>query len=71
MPRAKKPGHPYAYCPHGVERDNRTYSKQITTYFDPDTFEQICELAQKRKTSFAEQVRVLVELGLITDEEMA
>jgi len=31
---------------------------------DPDTFAQIRALAVKRKTSLAEQIRILIEFGL-------
>lgn len=38
--------------------------RRIVIAFDPDTFEQISKRAQHSKTSFAEEVRTLVEFGL-------
>jgi hypothetical protein len=37
---------------------------QLAARFSPETFEEIRALAAKRKTSVAEQIRVLVEVGL-------
>jgi hypothetical protein len=37
---------------------------QLAARFSPSTFEEIRALAAKRKTSVAEQIRVLVEIGL-------
>jgi hypothetical protein len=37
---------------------------QLAARFSPESFEEICALAAKRKTSVAEQIRVLVEIGL-------
>ncbi len=39
----------------------------VSVRFDPETFEQIRARAERERTSFGEQVRVLVEVGL---EEM-
>jgi hypothetical protein len=37
---------------------------QLAARFSPETFDEIRALAAKRKTSVAEQIRVLVEIGL-------
>ena len=39
-------------------------ARRIVVQFDDETFEQIRRRAVKAKTSFAEQVRLLVEWGL-------
>lgn len=43
---------------------------RIVVGFDGDTFTEIQERAAKQKTSFGDQVRQLVEWGLMTDEGM-
>lgn len=43
-------------------------SKKCVCIFDEETFEDLVELAEKEKTSFAEAVRIAVALGL---EELA
>lgn len=50
----------------GVERVSGG-SRAISVRFDPETFGEILRRAQKLKTSFGEQVRILVEVGI---EEM-
>lgn len=40
--------------------------RRIVVSFDDETFEEIRQLAVEADTSFAEQVRVLVELGMET-----
>lgn len=40
--------------------------RRIVVAFDEDTFGEIRTLATKSETSFAEQVRLLVEWGLIS-----
>lgn len=42
--------------------------RQIVVAFDGDVFDQVRKRAVKEKTSFAEQVRLLVEWGLEADE---
>jgi hypothetical protein len=50
--------------PH-VTKGLRNYQKiQLAARFSPETFEEIRALAAKRKTSVAEQIRMLVEIGL-------
>ena len=50
--------------PH-VTKGLRLYQKiQLAARFSPETFEELRALAAKRKTSVAEQIRVLVEIGL-------
>lgn len=41
--------------------------KRIPCQFDDQTFSQIRDRAEKEQTSFAEQVRQLVEFGLEAD----
>jgi uncharacterized protein (DUF2141 family) len=43
----------------------------IVVYFDPETFAQVRARAVTRGTSFAQQVRELVEFGLIDAVELA
>lgn len=43
--------------------------KQISVYFDTETFEEINNLATQKKTSFANVVRELVEWGLMDAQE--
>lgn len=43
---------------------------RVVVGFDDDTFAEIRAKAVRAKTSFAEQVRQLVEWGLMTDEGM-
>lgn len=43
---------------------------RVVVSFDDDTFSEIRAKATRDKTSFAEQVRQLVEWGLMTDEGM-
>lgn len=38
-------------------------------YFDEETFEEIRQRAEKQQTSFGEQVRLLVEWGLMDAAE--
>ncbi len=42
----------------------RAHQKKICVGFSEDDFETIRRLAQRRRISFAEQVRTLVEWGL-------
>jgi hypothetical protein len=50
--------------PH-VTKGLRNYQKiQLAARLSPETFEEIRALAAKRKTSVAEQIRALVEIGL-------
>jgi hypothetical protein len=50
--------------PH-VTKGLRDFQKiQLAVRFSPESFEEIRALAAKRKTSVAEQIRVLVEIGL-------
>lgn len=44
-------------------------SRRIACQFDDETFEAIRRRAVKSGTSFAEQVRLLVEWGLIAAED--
>lgn len=48
----------------GCRRRDAKNVLQAVVRFDPDTFEQIRQRAIAEKTSFAEQVRRLVEWGL-------
>ena len=52
--------------PHVTQgfRDEFGKKIQLAARFSPETFEEIRALAAKRKTSVAEQIRVLVEIGL-------
>lgn len=43
--------------------------KRIAIGFDPETFEQVYELACKGRVPFGEQVRQLVEFGLEAVED--
>ncbi|OWJ67423.1 hypothetical protein [Inquilinus limosus] len=52
----KLPGAGYRRTPDSATR--------IVVSFDRDTFEQIRQRAERERTSFAEQVRTLVEWGL-------
>jgi len=38
--------------------------KRVATSYDSETFEEVRKLALQQKTSFAEQIRQLVEYGL-------
>lgn len=43
--------------------------RRIVTGFDPETFDQVRDLAKKSGVSFSEKVRELVEFGLNDIEE--
>ena len=49
----------------------RVYQKVVVAArFSPDCFEQIRKLAAKRGVTISEQIRSLVEIGLIVEEEI-
>lgn len=50
----------------GFAHRNRT---RIVCDFDPDAFEEVRTRAEREGTSIAEQVRLLVEWGLMADED--
>lgn len=54
---------------NGVPDPRQPGRVQIVVAFDPDTFGEIRERAIRCNTSFAEQVRLLVEWGLIEAQE--
>ena len=62
-PRAGKVG-------RGVPDPRQPERVQIVIAFDPETFAQVRARALRDGTSFAEQVRVLVEWGLIDADEL-
>ena len=43
--------------------------RRIVVSFDEETFDQVRELARKHKSTFAEQVRILVDMGLTDVDE--
>lgn len=49
----------------GYQRHNL---KRVSIGFDQDTFEDVSKRASKAKTSFAEEVRLLVTIGIETME---
>lgn len=49
-----------------VQRGKR-HQRRIVVGFDDETFEQVRQRALTERTSFGEQVRLLVEFGLETD----
>lgn len=51
----------------GIQRTDGSGLRIVIT-FDPDTFGQIRDRAERLDTSFGEQVRTLVEWGLEADE---
>ena len=51
----------------GVPDPRQPSRLQIVVAFDPDTFAEIRERAIRGQTSFAEQVRMLVDWGLETE----
>jgi hypothetical protein len=50
--------------PHVTKGLRDCHKIQLAARFSPNTFEELRALAAKRKTSVAEQIRVLVEIGL-------
>lgn len=50
----------------GVRRSDGTI--QAVVKLDPDTFEAVRQRAVREETSFAEQVRILLEWGLEDDQ---
>ena len=52
----------------GVKRTEGSGLRVVIT-FDPETFEQVRNRADRLETSFAEQIRTLVEWGLEADGE--
>ena len=51
-------------------RDEFGKKIQLAARFSPEMFEEIRALAAKRKTSVAEQIRALVELGLFVEADV-
>lgn len=51
---------------HGEQKRPRE-QKRVVVSFDDETFDQIRRRAVNENTSFAEQVRVLVEWGLMDE----
>ena len=45
--------------------------RKVVCTLDPDTFAEIRKRAVAEKTSFAEQVRMLIEWGLLAEREAA
>lgn len=54
----------------GVRGSQRGTFLRTVVALDPEVHEQIATLARGNNTSFAEQVRILVELGLDFDSEV-
>ena len=50
----------------GCKRRGDKATTQIVIRMDDDTFNQVRDRASRERTSFAEQVRILIEWGLET-----
>ena len=50
----------------GTIKPKAPHGRQITIWFDQETFDEIASLARKSNCSFAEQVRTLVTWGLMS-----
>jgi hypothetical protein len=63
---ARKRGLRRGMCKHVVRAVGFKHCNKIRTAvaFDPDVFNDIVKLATTERTTFAEQVRLLVEFGM-------
>jgi len=50
----------------GTIKPKAPHGRQVTVWFDQETFDEIASLARKSNCSFAEQVRTLVTWGLLS-----
>lgn len=58
--------------PHVTKGYRDEFGKKImvAARFSPETFDELRALAAKRNTTVAEQIRVLVEMGLCIEAEL-